>query len=1100
MAEEQGIINYDPATTNLLLDRMYRNRDSFPFDTEVKPESEKGITSGAVYKALNDLGGGGTDDYNELNNKPSINNVPLEGSKSLDDLGIQKKGDYATKDELKNATPSIGENGNWYIGGSDTGKSSKGADGVSLGEIALVQETGTGSGSEKRVISQKVVSEKLSELEKKLGNNDNADKILGKKGTAETILDTTINASTGEVISSAAWKSFSADVSGYGKIKCTVGFAGSDYNVGLAFYDGEDAYISGYYKLENRGYEKVMLVIPENAKTAKWSWLDNGDEPFKYDGEYELIPIPSLSSDLVLYKEKTLTEFNDNVSKVLEGLNSENINGTANLIDNYAVKYESGELMSSTTWKSFSANVLGYRKIKCKIGVTPTTNIGIAFYDNEDAYISGYGENNSAYYIDAELDIPKNAKTAKWSWLKAGNENQPFEYNGDYELIPKPAVSSRSVSYRNMTQEEFNMEVERNLDELSGFTGSINNIEGVVDHNTENLLDPDGTEKTFNDGVNSFSPPNEGYELSNRIDAAAGEWFTRTGTATGMIVVTDSEDKNGQRLTGEGGATLGNSFQIPREMSWVRYIRIAVQVAGAKDGSVVICRGKHAFTGEERGDYITVPSLRVEKRNLAKDVAYLSAPDGTYWELYIDGNHSLQIREVDPDVIPPSELPSNWDEIKVEGSFNGFFDRFNIMTKDFLIDMNQNGPVRVKPIVPSLTSEYDNFEHFYTPENKERYVVATNEDVAGTGSKYITIFDENFSIIDKNIGMTGNASGIDSHDFIYISDTHLILLNSMNANVNIGGAGMKNIRGATIQEIVKQNGEWKSVGWFAVTDYPQLCTDAFGEMGDAVDSHPNTIGLDYDGNLILNMRNWDTWIKIRRVDNGDGTYTLGSATKDYSEAVIGRVGGRHNSAYIDAKRVLGEGFSFTDIPSGLTEVSSDEWEEWQFFHPHDVKYWGMKEIGSKEYPTYTIFDNNYWTGNSYVPNAFNSENRRNNHGNNPQGGNYNYYNESLSSNAKYKERTVSRVVQMSIDWENKKVVDYKIYVLPQMYSKEQCGATMYDEGILSIAYSYNGMWGLWNFNEESEISGHVYKGAKMLFQAQYSKHRTCYRANTYKLK
>lgn len=173
MAEKQGIINYDPATTNMVLDKMYQNRNAFPFDTEVKQDSEKGITSGAVYKALNDLGGGGTDDYNKLKNKPSINNVPLEGSKSLDDLGIQKKGNYATKEEMKNATPSIGENGNWYIGGSDTGKSSKGADGVSLGEIALVQETGTGSGSEKRVISQKVVSEKLSELEESVENIDN---------------------------------------------------------------------------------------------------------------------------------------------------------------------------------------------------------------------------------------------------------------------------------------------------------------------------------------------------------------------------------------------------------------------------------------------------------------------------------------------------------------------------------------------------------------------------------------------------------------------------------------------------------------------------------------------------------------------------------------------------------------------------------------------------------------------------------------------------------------------------------------------------------------------------------------------------------------
>ena len=57
MAEEQGIIIYDPATTNMVLDRMYRNRDSFPFDTEAKQESEKGITSGAVYAAVSELKG-----------------------------------------------------------------------------------------------------------------------------------------------------------------------------------------------------------------------------------------------------------------------------------------------------------------------------------------------------------------------------------------------------------------------------------------------------------------------------------------------------------------------------------------------------------------------------------------------------------------------------------------------------------------------------------------------------------------------------------------------------------------------------------------------------------------------------------------------------------------------------------------------------------------------------------------------------------------------------------------------------------------------------------------------------------------------------------
>ena len=38
---------------------------------------------------------GGTSDYEKLKNQPSINDVTLIGNKSLDDLDIQPKGDYA---------------------------------------------------------------------------------------------------------------------------------------------------------------------------------------------------------------------------------------------------------------------------------------------------------------------------------------------------------------------------------------------------------------------------------------------------------------------------------------------------------------------------------------------------------------------------------------------------------------------------------------------------------------------------------------------------------------------------------------------------------------------------------------------------------------------------------------------------------------------------------------------------------------------------------------------------------------------------------------------------------------------------------------------
>ena len=45
-------------------------------------------------------GGGGTTNYNSLSNKPKINNVTLEGNKSLSELGVQPAGDYALESEI----------------------------------------------------------------------------------------------------------------------------------------------------------------------------------------------------------------------------------------------------------------------------------------------------------------------------------------------------------------------------------------------------------------------------------------------------------------------------------------------------------------------------------------------------------------------------------------------------------------------------------------------------------------------------------------------------------------------------------------------------------------------------------------------------------------------------------------------------------------------------------------------------------------------------------------------------------------------------------------------------------------------------------------
>lgn len=625
---------------------------------------------------------------------------------------------------------------------------------------------------------------------------------------------------------------------------------------------------------------------------------------------------------------------------------------------------------------------------------------------------------------------------------------------------------------------------------------TLTQITGVSNHDTPNLLVAAEMQKTFSDGEHSFTPPNDGYEMSNRMECRAGDWFTRTGTATGMVVVTDENDKNGTRLFNADGTTLGSTFQVPSDMTWVRYIRMAADKAAALDGSVVICRGKEAYTGEQNGDFMTISKLRVEKRNLSKEVMYVASEDGKkYYELYVDAEGKLQVREVDPDVIPENELPENWLRINLTGDFGGYFDRFTILNPGFLFDMKAGGPVRIHSINPALADGYCNFEHFYTSSGEERYVVNTVQDVV-PGGKGITIFDKDFRVIDTNI------PGNDIHDFVYFSDDHLIRLGYLSANVDVPGAGMKHIpAGIAIWEMKKLNGKWTDVAHFYSTDYPALCTDAFGELADVTGSHPNTVGLDYDGNIILNMRNYDSWVKIRRVENEDGSVILGSATLDYDEAIIGRVGGRHNSGYMDNKRVLNEGFSFTDVPKSLTEVSDDEWEEWQWFHCHDVKYWGEKEIGGVKYPTYTLFDNNYWTdADNRESTNYNSMNKRNNSLINPEGDGRTYLS-SKDGDEAYAAHTYSRVVQLSIDWENHRIKDYRIYYIPKKYSQEQCGATMYKEGIISIAYAYATEFGLWDFTtEDTEVSGHVYKGAKQLFLGKYEKNGGCYRANTYDLK
>lgn len=140
----------------------------------------------------------GTTDYTELENKPQINGHELSGNKNAEDLGLQEAGDYAlrselpdtsglaTKDELNGVKPTIGENGNWFIGEEDTGVQAKGEDGKdgaqgnsgvsgTTDNIEVVNNLQGGESTPEKIKvlaaeQGKVLNEKFTELDNKTKN------------------------------------------------------------------------------------------------------------------------------------------------------------------------------------------------------------------------------------------------------------------------------------------------------------------------------------------------------------------------------------------------------------------------------------------------------------------------------------------------------------------------------------------------------------------------------------------------------------------------------------------------------------------------------------------------------------------------------------------------------------------------------------------------------------------------------------------------------------------------------------------------------------------------------------------------------------------
>lgn len=541
------------------------------------------------------------------------------------------------------------------------------------------------------------------------------------------------------------------------------------------------------------------------------------------------------------------------------------------------------------------------------------------------------------------------------------------------------------------------------------------NINGIENHGKENLYTGYTQRYTTADGKQTFISPNEslGGVFCNPIRCSAGEFFTRTGIATAIVVVSDKNDNNAQRVYQPSGALPGNTFQIPTDWDWAHYLRC---VCMSTDKELAIMRGKYAVKKSEQDGKLRIPDMKLSIANFTKETKYISSPNGTMYEIAVDNNGQLYAKEIDKDVIFPSDIPSNFKFTLVNNLAKGEklpFDRFITNIDSYVGVWSANGVVAYKDLSPVTLNA--NWEYHTNSKGEGRYMCINGYNAQG--------FPKGFSVYDKDFKMIDNVEGnFDNHDYIYIDDGHYILFYESAHQVIIRGE-KHTVNIPTLVEY--KNG--KILAQRLLND--EIIMNDFGPSNYYMsETHVNAIGFDGDNEsrIIINPRHCMAFYILERNVSSDGSVSFGE--------VIAQVGGLHSlSNYNISSRIKTE-------------------EECQWFLCHDVKKWGEKSISGKLYPVYTLFDNNTYDNQGLNPN-------------NP------------------KNNKPSRIIQMAIDFENKEIVEYKIYQIEEYKSDIMSSAFMFDEGKIFIDYARQPICGYYDFTTgATTVSGNTYTGARKIME------------------
>jgi len=148
---------------------------------------------------------------------------------------------------------------------------------------------------------------------------------------------------------------------------------------------------------------------------------------------------------------------------------------------------------------------------------------------------------------------------------------------------------------------------------------------------------------------------------------------------------------------------------------------------------------------------------------------------------------------------------------------------------------------------------------------------------------HIYILDSSFQTVDS---VWMDDYQLDSHDFIAMENGHFLIFGrdirtiDMSAVVE-GGQTEATVKGTVIQELDENKNvvfEWNSFDYFQLSDsYKDLTASSIDF------DHPNSLEIDYDGNILLISRAMDEITKIDR-STGDIIWRLGGKNNEFEFA------------------------------------------------------------------------------------------------------------------------------------------------------------------------------------------------------------------------